>query len=260
MAIDKTAKLGFRWSTQASENTTLATNALNIGLIDNRFRELAADMASALKVASDNDIDLDTRIETIATRLTRLSVLPSGMLAPFAITAMPSGWLLCDGREVSRTEYQDLFNAIGTSYGKGNNVTTFNLPDLRGRVVAGVDGSADRLSDDWANNLGGTGGADEITLTADQSGLPAHTHAGSITLKGGTISRTSSTGGRNASGPGPDLGSLSTTSNDRGDPSFRYSSLTKDLDATINQVDAANAKQPHSVVQPTMVMNWGIKI
>jgi len=53
-----------------------------------------------------------------------------------------NGWLVCDGREVSRQEYQELFNAIRTSWGAGNSSTTFNLPDLRGRFLRGVNGEA----------------------------------------------------------------------------------------------------------------------
>ena len=48
-------------------------------------------------------------------------------------------WLLCDGREVEREEYNELFEAIGTAFGEGNKVTTFNLPDCRGVVVRGLD-------------------------------------------------------------------------------------------------------------------------
>lgn len=66
----------------------------------------------------------------------------SGMIAPFAgpydEEKIPKGWLLCDGRAVSRMEYQNLFNAIGVAWGKGDGSTTFNLPDLRGMFLRGV--------------------------------------------------------------------------------------------------------------------------
>ena len=60
---------------------------------------------------------------------------PTGTVVPFAGSAAPPGWLPADGSEVSRTEYPALFAAIGTTYGAGDGVKTFNLPDLRGRVV-----------------------------------------------------------------------------------------------------------------------------
>lgn len=65
------------------------------------------------------------------------STVPAGVVAPFGGAAAPTGWLVCDGSAVSRTTYASLFTAIGTTYGAGNGTTTFNLPDLRGRMVAG---------------------------------------------------------------------------------------------------------------------------
>jgi len=52
----------------------------------------------------------------------------------------PTGWLLCDGTAVSRTTYASLFAVIGTTFGTGDDSTTFNVPDFRGRVPAGPDG------------------------------------------------------------------------------------------------------------------------
>jgi microcystin-dependent protein len=61
-----------------------------------------------------------------------------GLVLPYAGSSAPTGWLLCDGAEISRTTYSDLFALIGTTYGVGNGSTTFNIPDLRGRVIMGV--------------------------------------------------------------------------------------------------------------------------
>lgn len=68
----------------------------------------------------------------------------AGAIIPFAGPAdkIPAGWLLCDGREVSRSEYLNLFNAIGVCWGKGDNSKTFNLPDLRGMFLRGVSGDS----------------------------------------------------------------------------------------------------------------------
>lgn len=65
--------------------------------------------------------------------------LPAGAIQLFAMSAVPSGWLECNGAAVSRTTYANLFAAIGTTYGAGNGTTTFNLPDLRGMFVRGWD-------------------------------------------------------------------------------------------------------------------------
>ena len=65
---------------------------------------------------------------------------PSGFIMPFAgdSTKVPNGWLLCDGREISRSQYSALYAVILDNWGRGNNSTTFNIPDLRGQFLRGV--------------------------------------------------------------------------------------------------------------------------
>lgn len=63
-----------------------------------------------------------------------------GMVSHFATKTPPAGWLVCDGSAVSRTQYAKLFQAIQVTFGAGNGVDTFNLPDLRGEFVRGWDG------------------------------------------------------------------------------------------------------------------------
>ena len=65
--------------------------------------------------------------------------MPTGMVVPYAGAVAPDGWLLCQGQAVSRTTYAQLFSVIGTTYGSGDGSTTFNLPDMRGRVAVGSD-------------------------------------------------------------------------------------------------------------------------
>lgn len=65
--------------------------------------------------------------------------LQVGLVAPFAFTTPPSGWLECDGAAISRTAYSNLFTAIGTTFGSGDGSTTFDLPDLRGEFLRGWD-------------------------------------------------------------------------------------------------------------------------
>lgn len=69
--------------------------------------------------------------------------VPAGTLLPFAGTAVPDGYLLCNGAEVSRTDYANLFAAIGTKYGEGDGVTTFTLPNLDGRVLQGTNDTSE---------------------------------------------------------------------------------------------------------------------
>ena len=104
------------------------------------------------------------------------SSMPAGSVTAFAGSSAPTGWLLCAGQAVSRTTYAALFAVIGTTYGSGNGSTTFNLPDLRGRVPAGVDnmGGTDAGRLDWANTLGTNGGEQKHTMTLSE--LVAHSH------------------------------------------------------------------------------------
>lgn len=67
------------------------------------------------------------------------SFLPAGAIQAFAMNTVPTGWLECNGVAVSRVTYANLFSVIGVTYGAGNGVTTFNLPDLRGEFIRGLD-------------------------------------------------------------------------------------------------------------------------
>ena len=70
--------------------------------------------------------------------------IPAGVIVPFGgqVEQIPYGWMLCDGSEVSRSEYANLYNAIGVCWGIGDGSTTFNLPDLRGVFLRGVSGTS----------------------------------------------------------------------------------------------------------------------
>lgn len=82
------------------------------------------------------------------------SVNSTGELVPFAGAVAPSGWLICDGSAIGRQAYPDLFVVIGTTWGPGDGASTFNLPDMRGRVPVGANGTFP---------LGTTGGAEQGT-------------------------------------------------------------------------------------------------
>lgn len=162
------------------------------------------------------------------------SAIPTGSVMPFAGTTEPSGWLLCFGQEVSRTTYAALFAIISTTYGVGNGSTTFNLPDLRGRVIAGQDDmggtSANRLTNQSGgldgDVLGATGGAETHTLTIAQ--MPAHTH---------TVANTVITGA---------TGNLSTVN------------TTRAFGTTTSSSQGGGTS--HNNVQPTIILNYIIKV
>ena len=80
-----------------------------------------------------------SRARDLASVASRSADLKAGTTAFFAMSSAPSGWLKANGAAVSRTDYADLFAAIGTTYGAGNGSTTFNLPDLRGEFIRSLD-------------------------------------------------------------------------------------------------------------------------
>lgn len=99
---------------------------------------------------------------------------PIGTIMMYAAdTKSLSSWLLCDGSQISRSFYAKLFLVIGTKYGAGDGVHTFNLPDLRGRVVVGVDNSEMRIK--GSQDLGKSGGISSQRLTLEQ--IPSHSHS-----------------------------------------------------------------------------------
>lgn len=102
------------------------------------------------------------------------TLMPVGSVLAYAGSSAPVGFLLCDGTAVSRSKYAALFKAISTTYGVGDGSTTFNLPDLRGRVPVGVDGAAARMASNDA--LGNASGAERVTLLEAESGLRNHSH------------------------------------------------------------------------------------
>jgi len=102
--------------------------------------------------------------------------LPIGSITAFAgkNSTVPPDWMLCDGRELSISEYQSLFNIVGFTYSRSNCSLKFNIPNLNGRVVVGNNRSS---------RLGSKGGKDYINL--DETHLPSHSHTGSVLNAGG---------------------------------------------------------------------------
>ena len=106
---------------------------------------------------------------TTASGLAYQRLVPAGVMLPYGGAAAPTGYLLADGAAVSRSTYAELFAALGTLYGAGDGSTTFNLPNLKGRVPVGRDSTVTDF-----DTLGKTGGAKTVTLTISQ--MPVHTH------------------------------------------------------------------------------------
>ena len=106
-----------------------------------------------------------------------------GTIKPWGKATAPAGYLLCDGAAVSRTTYADLFAVISTTYGVGDNSTTFNVPDLQGKFPQGKSGTT---------SLAGTGGANTVTVSVTNNQAATNATNQSVTITG-SIDNTSLT-------------------------------------------------------------------
>ena len=151
--------------------------------------------------------------------------LPVGTIIPYAGATIPSNYMKCEGQELSRIEYDILFSAIGTTYGAGNGTTTFNLPNLKGRVITGIDSN-----DTDFDVLGETGGEKTHTLTVGE--MPSHNH---------------------------DIGWAQTTNlTDPGQQGIPGQAPNNWVDSW--KTFSTGGGQPHNNLQPYIVLNYIIKV
>ena len=158
-----------------------------------------------------------------------------GQITLFAGNFAPVGYAFCDGSEVSISEYEALYNVIGTTYG-GNGQTTFALPDLRGRVPV-HQGQGTGLS---AYVIGQIGGVETVTLTTNQ--MPTHNHAVPANTAAGTQN-------------GPANGVLAA-----GTSITRYVSDPPATAMSANTVANQGGSQPHENHQPYQCISFIIAL
>jgi microcystin-dependent protein len=104
------------------------------------------------------------------------SLLPAGIILPYACTVIGKDCLICNGAKVSRTDYKELFDAIGTAWGSGDGSTTFTLPDLRDRALYGI-GSVVSLAQTDGKSTGNRGGPyHHHTVVGNTGSAGAHGH------------------------------------------------------------------------------------
>lgn len=160
------------------------------------------------------------------------AIMPTGSIIPHAgllSLGPPAGWLYCDGGAQIQADEPDLFDAIGTTY--GSTATTFNVPDLRGRVIAGRD------------DMGSFGTAGRLTTAG--SGLNGTTLGGS----GGFETHTLSTA---------EMDHTNATTTTSHNVSHGTGVITAPFAATTGNI-SANSATPHNNVQPTIILNYLIK-
>jgi len=159
-----------------------------------------------------------------------------GSLLLVAFNFAPTGWALCNGQLLQISQYTALFSLLGTTYG-GDGVTTFALPDLRGRVPIS-SGQGPGLQN-YA--IGQAGGAENVTLGVNQ--LPAHTHSVNTVSAQGTSAQ-----------PGNEYLASSTHG------SSIYSSSRPDSTLNPNAVSYAGGSQPVNIRSPYLTLNWIIAL
>nr|DAL39948.1 MAG TPA_asm: Baseplate wedge protein [Caudoviricetes sp.] len=152
--------------------------------------------------------------------------LPVGSIMPYPKATAPENWLICDGSAISRTDYSELFNAIGTTFGEGDGSTTFNLPNIKGRTIVGLD-----TDDTDFNTIGKTLGEKTHTLTVAE--MPEHNHKQSLD-------------GGNSGNSGNAAYSWSI-------PANQYLYTGDDL------AGKTGGSQPHNNIQPSFVATYIIK-
>ena len=202
---------------------------------ENNVTKANADTFNTMQDNIESDLGLLTNLTTtdktnLVSAINEVNAKPTGSSITGSITiyagsTAPTGYLLCDGSAVSRSTYSDLFDIIGTTYGTGDGSTTFNLPNLKGKVVVGQDSN-----DTDFDTLGETGGEKTHTLITEE--IPSHSHDG---LKNIQYVYTGS--GTNGAGV-----ALNTGTND----------------ARITTYNAGGG-QAHNNLQPYIVLNYIIK-
>ena len=183
-------------------------------------------------------------------------LIPAGTIVQSAAINVPDGWFYCDGSARNKTEYVDLFVAIGVAY--GGTEFTFNLPDMQGRVGVGV-GAGTGLT---PRSMGQKSGVETHALNVGE--MPAHTHTGTTDANGAHVHTQTSTN--------DDFNNSSSStgySDPLNKPSFpQYDSGTDKTWTNINSAgthshgfttDSTGSGAPHNNMQPFLVIRYLIK-
>ena len=186
---------------------------------------------NAFAMALSTYSGLDARVTDTESDITALQASnssPVGEIKIWPAAVAPTRYLLCDGAAVSRTTYADLFAVIGTTYGVGDNSTTFDLPNLKGKVVVGLD-----VTQTEFDALGETGGEKTHALTVAE--LASHVHVWA------TNSGTNYPGSQTVS------------------VAAQYAAGGDNQTLFMGTVDATGGDDPHNNLQPYLTLNYIIR-
>lgn len=215
----------------------------------------------------DNTVGPDAKMAGVQSQITNLQnqfgtkFVPTGTITAFAGVNAPSGWLICNGAEVGRTDYPDLYLSIGIGFGPGNSATTFNLPDLRGRVPVGMDQGTNRAP---GVTLGAAGGEYAHTITSNE--MPAHTHL--LTFVGpNNVNYGYGHGGytyyfdESPQPPGPNTTLVGYRNDSDDGGNFKFLTGTNDAVAPdTHKSGVAGSSQAHNNMQPYQGVQYIIKV
>lgn len=162
-----------------------------------------------------------------------------GQIGLFGFNFAPRGWALCNGQLLSITQNSALFSLLGTTYG-GDGISTFALPDLRGRVPNG-QGQGPGLSD---YQIGQASGTENVTLI--QSQMPQHNHPLNVSSSPATSNNPA--------------GTVLAVSADANEGAVNTYGTTINATANPQAIGLAGGNQPHENMQPYLTMNYCIAL
>jgi|GEM_PF-1107904 len=225
---------GYTQSIAVPADNSVTTAQINTGAVTGvkLSDTVISDLTTETAIDGDNDFVMmhdasanAKRKISIINLMQDVAAIVIGEVRIWPTATAPSGFLICDGSEISRTTYADLFAVIGTTFGVGNGSTTFNLPDMRGRVVGGANdaglpnGETGSFS---TRNEADTVGTEDHTLTTNE--MPSHSHT--VGLGGG------------------------------GSSSFNYARHTSDNQFTSQTSGSTGNGAAHNNMQPTIFLNF----
>lgn len=246
---------------RGQETTAPVTEA--VLLIDDTKAVIGAGFGDVRGFSRDDA--LTQRVEDTEQRVERLertvelggsdySMVPVGAVQMFAGTAIPAGWLRCDGQSVLRSSYPLLFAALGgaSSPWGGVTATHFNVPNMKGRVPVGLD-----TGDTQFDAVGETGGAKTHTLTVAE--MPSHTH----TQNAHTHTQDSHSHGPSGGGSFLKSGTGSGANITTGGGGYASTTVTTSVTPDINSTTATNQNTggggAHNNLQPYAVLDFIIR-